>query len=64
MKIESYEAKDVVVTRQEIVETVASALRAKYNLPDDWQIVDHYWGQQDLTLVLQRMISKVDSISL
>jgi|LakMenEpi03Aug12_release.lakeMendotaPanAssembly.Ray.scaffolds.fasta_scaffold3060672_1 hypothetical protein len=59
MKIESYEAKDVVVSRQDIIDIVSSVLRKRYNLDNTWEIADQHWSNgMDLTLVLQRSISK------
>jgi hypothetical protein len=59
MKIESYEAKDVVVSRQDIIDIISSVLRKRYNLDNTWEVVDQYFSSDmELTIVIQRPINK------
>lgn len=65
MKIESYEAMDVELSRTEIIRIVFDYLKYRSDKPlnDQWTVADHHGTLDRLTLILQRNISSVDTES-
>lgn len=63
MKIESYEAMDVELSRTEIVKILFDYIKNRNGMDSDWRwnVADHHGTLDRLTLILQRDINTLDT---